>query len=114
VVSAAGGYHGLVGTDDFPRPRRLRHGGVAPLFTSVAASRFKEDIKRWRLFADIMVDIGITLEVAAAQVPAELLLPVICVGNMCKAVCGVAAGACGDAINYIGAPGQIYPMSTPS
>jgi hypothetical protein len=69
------------------------------LFTSVAASRFKADIKRWRLFADIMVDIGITLEVAAAQVPPELFLPMICVGNMCKAVCGVAAGACGGAIN---------------
>lgn len=69
------------------------------LFTSVAASRFKADIKRWRLFADIMVDIGITLEVAAAQVPPELFLPMICVGNMCKAICGVAAGACGGAIN---------------
>jgi hypothetical protein len=76
------------------------------LFTSVAASRFKADIKRWRLFADIMVDIGITLEVAAGQVAPGLFLPMICVGNMCKAICGVAAGACGGAINLHWAVGS--------
>lgn len=76
------------------------------LFTSVAASRFKADIKRWRLFADIMVDIGITLEVAAAQVPTSFFLPMICVGNACKAICGVAAGACGGAINLHWATGS--------
>lgn len=48
------------------------------LFTSAASSRFSADIKRWRLFADIMVDIGITLEVAATLVPAYLFLPMIC------------------------------------
>ena len=46
------------------------------LFTASAASRFQSDVKRWRLFADIMVDIGITLEVAAAQVPQRFFLPV--------------------------------------
>jgi len=76
------------------------------LFTSVAASRFRTDIKRWRLFADVMVDIGITLEVAAAQVPTAFFLPMICVGNMCKAICGVAAGACGGAINLHWATGS--------
>ncbi|KAL7560004.1 hypothetical protein ACA910_013498 [Epithemia clementina (nom. ined.)] len=69
------------------------------LFTASAASRFQSDVKRWRLFADIMVDIGITLEVAAAQVPLSFFLPMICVGNMCKAMCGVAAGAVGGSIN---------------
>lgn len=48
------------------------------IFTSTSASRFRTDIKRWRLFADIMVDIGITLEVAATQVPREFFLPMIC------------------------------------
>lgn len=69
------------------------------LFTATAASRFQADTKRWRLFADIMVDIGITLEVAAVQMPTALFLPMICLGNMCKAMCGVAAGACGGAIH---------------
>ena len=80
--------------------------GATLLFTSVASSRFSSDVKRWRLFADIMVDIGITLEVCATLVPAGLFLPMICVGNMCKAICGVAAGACGGAINLHWAKGS--------
>lgn len=48
------------------------------MFTSVASSRFKTDVKRWRLFADVMVDLGITLEVAATLVPRQFFLPMIC------------------------------------
>mmetsp|Transcript_13972 Transcript_13972/g.21788 ORF Transcript_13972/g.21788 Transcript_13972/m.21788 type:complete len:438 (+) Transcript_13972:90-1403(+) len=76
------------------------------LFTWVAASRFKSDIKRWRLFADIMVDLGITLEVAATNLPPALFLPMICLGSVCKSICGVAAGACGGAINVHWAKGS--------
>lgn len=68
------------------------------LFTAAAAARFQTDVKRWRLLADIMVDIGISLEVAAVQLPPQFFLPALCVGNMCKAVCGVAAGATGGSI----------------
>lgn len=76
------------------------------VFTSTAAPFFRTDVKRWRLFADIMVDIGITLEVAATQVPPALFLPMISVGNMCKAMCGVAAGACSGPINLHWAKGS--------
>ena len=48
------------------------------LFNSLASSKFRSDIKRWRLFADIIVDIGITLEVAATLVPPAFFLPMIC------------------------------------
>jgi hypothetical protein len=75
------------------------------LFTSVASSKFKTNVKKWRLFADIMVDVGITLEVAAVQMPQPFFLPMISVGTMCRAVCGVAAGACGGAINLHWAKG---------
>jgi hypothetical protein len=75
------------------------------LFTSMAASRFRANVKQWRLFADIMVDIGITMEVMAVQLPTALFLPMISVGNMCKAICGVAAGACGGAIHVHWAKG---------
>jgi hypothetical protein len=54
------------------------------MFTSVASSRFKTDVKRWRLFADIMVDLGITLEVAATLVPKHLFLPMICEYDSCR------------------------------
>ncbi|EEC43518.1 predicted protein [Phaeodactylum tricornutum CCAP 1055/1] len=75
-------------------------------FTSAAASRFQSDVKRWRIFADVMVDIGITLEVAASACPPTLFLPMISLGNACKAMCGVAAGACGGAINLHWAKGS--------
>ena len=76
------------------------------LFTSAASSRFRSDVKRWRLIADLAVDLGITLEVAAVSLPSSFFLPVICLGNMCKAICGVAAGACGGSINLHWAQGS--------
>ena len=78
------------------------------LFTSIASSRFRTDVKRWRLFADIMVDIGITLEVLSTSsfVPHSLFLPLISLGTCCKAICGVAAGSCGGAINLHWARGS--------
>ena len=73
------------------------------LFTSIASSAFRRNIKRWKYFADIMVDLGITLEIIAPSVLTTqryraLFLPLLCVGNMCKALCGVAAGATGGAL----------------
>ena len=76
------------------------------LFTSAASSRFRSDVKRWRLVADLAVDLGITLEVAAVSLPTSFFLPMICLGNMCKAICGVAAGACGGSINLHWAQGS--------
>jgi Vitamin B6 photo-protection and homoeostasis len=69
------------------------------LFTYAASSTFRTDVKRWRIFADVMVDLGITFEYAATMFPRSFFLPVICLGNICKAVCGVAAGASGGSIN---------------
>ncbi|GKY98733.1 hypothetical protein MPSEU_000829600 [Mayamaea pseudoterrestris] len=74
-------------------------------FTSLAASKFKYHVKQWRLLADVMIDVGITLEVLAVQMPPAYFLAMISVGNMCKAVCGVAAGACGGSINMYWAKG---------
>jgi len=39
------------------------------IFTAFASPSFSADAKRWRIFADTMVDIGITLEVMATIVP---------------------------------------------
>ena len=48
------------------------------LFTALASSRFRSDVKKWRILADVMNDIGITLEVAATLVPTYFFLPMIC------------------------------------
>jgi Vitamin B6 photo-protection and homoeostasis len=75
-------------------------GMVASLvFTAVSSWQFRYNVKRWRLLADIMVDVGITAELVAGAVPARYFLPLLCFGNVCKAICGVAAGACGGALN---------------
>lgn len=76
------------------------------LFTALASNRFRSNVKKWRLFADVINDVGITLEVVATLVPRKLFLPMICCGNMCKALCGVAAGACNGAINLHWAKGS--------
>lgn len=76
------------------------------LFTALKAEKFRVDVKKWRLFADIMNDIGITLEVVATLFRRELFLPMICVGNMFKAICGVAAGACNAKINLFWSKGS--------
>ncbi|KAL9188760.1 hypothetical protein ACHAXT_007138 [Thalassiosira profunda] len=68
------------------------------LFTSYAARGFRRNVKRWRFFADVMVDVGITLEIIAPSLREGLFLPLLCLGNVCKALCGVAAGACGGAL----------------
>lgn len=73
------------------------------LFTSYAAHSFRRNVKRWKYFADVMVDIGITLEIIAPSALAHpslkgYFLPLLCLGNVCKALCGVAAGACGGAL----------------
>lgn len=72
------------------------------LFTSCASRSFGRNVKRWKYFADVMVDIGITLEIIAPSVLSSpalswWFLPLVCLGNVCKALCGVAAGACSGA-----------------
>ena len=52
------------------------------IFTALASSKFRTDVKRWRIVADVMNDVGITLEVAATLVPSQLFLPMICKSNL--------------------------------
>ena len=71
------------------------------LFTSFVAHSFRRNVKRWKFFADIMVDLGITLEIIAPSLPIQWFLPLLCLGNVCKALCGVAAGACSGVLLHI-------------
>ncbi len=73
------------------------------LFTSHVSHSFRRNVKKWKYFADIMIDFGITLEILAPSVLTipviqGWFLPLLCLGNVCKALCGVAAGACGGAL----------------
>jgi len=75
------------------------------IFTYITSNKFKSDVKRWRIFADLIINVGLTLEISAMLVPKKLFLTMICLGNMCKAMCGVAAGSCGSVFNLYWAKG---------
>ena len=65
-------------------------GGM--LFAWWGAASFGSAVKRYRLFADVMNDFGLTLELLSPLFPRHFLL-LACCGTLCRALCGVAAGA---------------------
>lgn len=68
-------------------------------FTSLFAHSFGPETKRWRIFADVILDVGITMEVLAVHLPKSWFLIILCLANACKAMCGVAAGSVSGNIN---------------
>lgn len=80
-------------------------GGL--IFTAMNSYNFGQNIKVWRLFADSINNVGITLNMIAPLFP-QYFLPFICLGSLCTALCGIAAGATGAAINaHWGSKGNI-------
>jgi hypothetical protein len=63
-------------------------GGLA--FTALASQDFGADVKRWRLFADLINDVALLLDMLAPMWP-HLFLPIICLSSIFKAMCGVSA-----------------------
>lgn len=47
----------------------------------------------FRLFADVINDVGLTLDMFSAVAPTYLYLPILCASASCKAACGVSAGS---------------------
>lgn len=71
-------------------------GGL--LFTSFTSYNFGQNVKLWRLFADIINNFGITLDMIAPLFP-KYFLTILCVASICKALCGISAGAAGVSIS---------------
>ncbi|KAL4421380.1 hypothetical protein ABPG75_010671 [Micractinium tetrahymenae] len=65
-------------------------GGI--LFASTQGSGLDCYAKQWRLFGDVMNDIGMALELASPLLPGAFLL-LACLGSIARAVTGVAGGA---------------------
>jgi hypothetical protein len=74
-------------------------GGL--VFAWAGAPWFDLNVKRWRLFADVAVDLALTLELASpllcpdggGAAARSCFTASVCVANVLKAMCGVAAGA---------------------
>ena len=70
-------------------------GGM--LFAWWHSARFQTNVKFWRLFADVINDVGLTLELLSPTFP-QHFLAIACVGSVCRAMCGIAAGAVWDTV----------------
>ena len=71
-------------------------GGL--LFTAFSSAYFGQNAKSWRLFADYINNLGITLDLLAPMSD-KLFLPIICISSVFKSLCGIAAGATGSVIS---------------
>jgi hypothetical protein len=83
-------------------------GGV--LFAWLNARRFGADIKQWRLFADYINDVGLTLELLAPMF-SDYFVYIAATGSICRAMCGVAAGATRAAMTQHFAKGSAAKVS---
>lgn len=66
-------------------------GGL--LFSYSTSSLFDSYVKEFRLFADIINDVGLTLDMVAPHAGPDRVLYVTSMGTICKVMCGIAAGA---------------------
>jgi hypothetical protein len=62
-------------------------------FASHIASGLDNDMKRWRIAADVCNDIGVMLEISCSMVPRQYFVPLVCSAAVIKAVTAVAGQA---------------------
>ncbi|KAK6190597.1 hypothetical protein SNE40_002428 [Patella caerulea] len=62
------------------------------MFAWLKGSNLDCDAKRWRLFADILNDFAIFLEILAPNFK-PIFTPIVCTAGVCKSIVGVAGGA---------------------
>ena len=66
-------------------------GGLT--FSYWTSSLFDAHVKEFRLFADIINDVGLTLDMLAPYAGSENVLYITSVAMICKVMCGISAGA---------------------
>lgn len=66
-------------------------GGL--LFSYVSSAYFDSHIKEFRLFADVINDVGLTIDMITPYIPTPYLLYVSIAATLCRSLCGIAAGA---------------------
>ncbi|XP_021364758.1 RUS1 family protein C16orf58 homolog isoform X2 [Mizuhopecten yessoensis] len=62
------------------------------VFAWLRGSSLDCNSKRWRLFADILNDLAICIEILAPNFPG-IFTPLVCTAGVCKSIVGVAGGA---------------------
>lgn len=73
-------------------------GGL--LFSYAASAQFDSYVKEYRLFADVINDVGLTLDMLAPYAGRGRVLYVSSLATICKTMCGMAAGATKGSITH--------------
>jgi len=63
------------------------------VFAAYSGTSLDYDCKRWRMFADILNDGVMLVELLAATLPKQMVMPTLCVAGVGKSLVGVAGGA---------------------
>ncbi|XP_070572784.1 RUS family member 1-like [Ptychodera flava] len=63
------------------------------LFAWMQGTSLDHDCKRWRLFADILNDFALCVELSSPLFPSEYFRYIACFSGLCKSLVGVAGGA---------------------
>jgi len=63
------------------------------VFAAYSGTSLDFDCKRWRMFADIMNDLVMMVELLAGVLPKELVMPTLCMAGVGRSLVGVAGGA---------------------
>ena len=66
-------------------------GGL--VFSAAAAPLFDAHVKEFRFFADLINNVGLTLDMLLPLLPASLFLWSSAASTLCKTMCGMSAGA---------------------
>jgi hypothetical protein len=66
-------------------------GGL--VFSASVAPLFDSYVKEFRFFADLILDVGLTLDMLLPVLPQSLFLWISALSTLCKAMCGISAGA---------------------
>lgn len=73
-------------------------GGL--LFSYAASAQFDSHVKEFRLFADVINDVGLTLDMLAPYAGRGRILYITSLATICKTMCGMAAGATKGSITH--------------
>lgn len=73
-------------------------GGL--LFSYLASAQFDQCVKEYRLFADVINDVGLTLDMLAPYAGRSRVLYVTSLATVAKTMCGMAAGATKGSITH--------------
>jgi len=84
-------------------------GGL--IFSYHASSHFDSHVKEFRLFADVINDVGLTLDMIAPHLPRDKLLYVASCATLCRVMCGMAAGATKGSITQHFAKGNMADLN---